>query len=154
MSGMQIGGTLAGTSYAANAQVFAPLTDESITGGKMYAIGKPNYCDRGTTIERIAGGASNKIFFMHVYALCGPDPTTGGNAWGFGGGRDAAPGISGHLPWLRASNLGQTYITTGAAFQNAPTPYYEKCKPTDPATPHVASMLVLLGDASVRVAEL
>lgn len=44
--GIVTGGALGGSSYAANAQVFAPLTDETIDGGAMYPANKPNFTDR------------------------------------------------------------------------------------------------------------
>ena len=52
----------------------------------------------------------------------------------------------------RASYLGQKAYTaaTEAAFQNQPNPYGTVCLPAIPATPHSSSMMVLLGDASVR----
>jgi prepilin-type N-terminal cleavage/methylation domain-containing protein len=151
--GIQSGGTpagLGGTSYAANAQVFAPLKDESIANPIMYTAGSANYTDRGATIARIGDGSSNTILFTHAYAVCG---ATTGPAWGYSKGKNAAPDKTFTHPWSRASFLGQTFktdVNSGVPFQNAPNPYNQKCVPTDPATPHSSAMMVLLGDASVR----
>jgi hypothetical protein len=146
--GIQNGGTLGGSSYNANAQVFAPLVDESIAGGAMNAGGKPNYCDRGAPLSRLGDGTSNIIMFTHAYALCG----TGGSAWGYGEGQAPPKAAIGNHPWSRASYAKRTYITkaTAQAFQNQPNPYASACVPTDPATPHSSAMMVVLGDASVR----
>jgi hypothetical protein len=149
--GIVEGGTLGGCSYAANAQVFAPLTDESIKGGAMHPAGKANFTDRGSTIARITDGSSNTILFTHTYALCGGK--TQGSAWGYGAGIGKAPAATDTFqPWSRASYLKQTYLTAkdAAPFQNQPNPYATKCVLTDPATPHANLMLVGLGDASVR----
>jgi len=143
------GGAYGGTSYVANAQVFAPLADETIAGGAMYPSSKPNFTDRGVPIARLQDGASNIIFFTHSYALCGRGT---GTIWGYGAGVDKPPSpIDTYQPWTRASYLNQTYLTpaNGAAFEVQPNRYLTKCSITDPATPHSA-MMVLLGDASVR----
>jgi prepilin-type N-terminal cleavage/methylation domain-containing protein len=148
--GIMNGGVLGGASYAANAQVFAPLIDESITGGGlMYAGGKPNYCDRGAPLARLGDGTSNIILFTHAYAVCG----TQGSAWGYGAGVGAAPSTAlTSQPWSRASYLKQTAMTpsTKAPFQDAPNPYTTACSATDPATPHASAMIVVLADGSVR----
>jgi prepilin-type N-terminal cleavage/methylation domain-containing protein len=147
--GIVNGGVLGGSSYAANAQVFASLVDETITGGAMQAGGKPNYCDRGAPLSRLGDGTSNIILFTHAYALCG----TQGSAWGYGAGAGAAPAATMTFqPWSRASYIKQTFLTksTAQAFQNQPNPYTSACIATDPATPHSSAMMVVLGDASVR----
>jgi prepilin-type N-terminal cleavage/methylation domain-containing protein len=155
--GILTGGTLGGTSYAANAQVFSQLVDETMTNppgatnGKQQAQTVPNYCDRGASIARIQDGSSNTIFVTHSYALCGA--STKGTAWGYSAGANTAPAAAlSYQPWSRASNIGQTSATpaTSSAFQNMPNPYLTVCKPTDPATPHSSAMMVMLGDASVR----
>jgi prepilin-type N-terminal cleavage/methylation domain-containing protein len=148
--GIVNGGTLGGASYAVNAQVFAPLTDESLNGGAMHPANKADFTDRGTSIARIQDGTSNTIFVTHTYALCG---ATQGSAWGYGAGIGKAPAAAlTFQPWSRASYLKQTFMTAkGAApFQNQPNPYATKCVATDPATPHASAMVVALGDASVR----
>ena len=158
--GILAGGTLGGTSYAVNAQVFAPIIDENgQNGGKMNAAGGANWLDRGSTIARIGDGSSNTILFMHTYAVCpnksGGKFTAGQSAWGETAGPSltakpqTAPATGG-WPWQRASYLGQTSMSTSVAFQNAPNPYSSACLYTDPATPHSSAMMVLLGDASVR----
>jgi prepilin-type N-terminal cleavage/methylation domain-containing protein len=150
---IQAGGTLGGTSYAANAQVFAPLASELLGGGAMNTAQSPNFCDRGAPLARLGDGTSNIIMIMHMYALCGAS-TTGG-AWGYTAGTGANPSATqGFQPWMRASYIrGQTYQNTAAqaAFQNQPNPYLSpNCLPKDPATPHSSAMMVALGDASVR----
>jgi type II secretory pathway pseudopilin PulG len=150
VGGIVSGGLLGGSSYAANAQVFAPLADESIKGGQMYPANKANFTDRGTSFAGITDGTSNTIFFIHAYALCG---TGQGSAWGYSAGVGKGPGAADtYQPWSRASYLKQTYMTpnNSPAFQNQPNPYATKCKATDPATPHANAMLVALGDASVH----
>ena len=158
VGGFPSGGKFGGTSYAANAQVFAPIVDENgANGGIMYPAGSPNWLDRGSTIARIGDGSSNTILFMHTYATCpnknGGLFTCGGSAWGFSAGPSLTgkPSAKGCFdPWQRASLLGQTSMSAKVAFQNAPNPWLTQCQYTDPATPHSSAMMVLLGDASVR----
>ncbi len=85
--GIIVGGTYGGTSYAANAQAFAPLEDETINGGAMYPSGKINFTDRVTSIEKLKDGSSNIIFFTHSYSLCGSRNTA--TVWGYGAGRES-----------------------------------------------------------------
>ena len=156
-----------GSSYAANAQVFAPLADEggvqpfTAAAGTMRAggAGVTNGFDRGTSISRIADGSSNTILFTHTYGQCGAST---GSLWGFGSGAGSLPAKANQSvqPWSRASYIGQIAMTpaNSAAFQNQPTPFSGTpnaqglggCDPRSPATPHSSSMMVLLGDASVR----
>jgi Protein of unknown function (DUF1559) len=146
--GIIVGGTYAGTSYAANAQAFAPLEDETINGGAMYPSSKVNFTDRATSIEKMKDGSSNVIIFTHSYALCGSTNT--GTVWGYGAGVNQPPSpIQGFQPWSRASYLNQVYSAKAGnvVFQNAPN--YAICVPALPATPHVA-MMVAMGDGSVR----
>jgi hypothetical protein len=138
-------GPYGGTSYAANAQVFSPLIDETIAGGAMYPSSKPNFTDRGSLLRDIKDGMSNVIMFTHSIAACG---TGTGTIWGYGAGVNQPPSpIDTYQPWSRASYLSQTFMTpaNGAPFQVRPT----KCNVSDPATPH-SMMMVCLGDASVR----
>ncbi len=158
VEGVIMGEKLAGTSYAANAQVFAPLMGENVTAapdgknGAMYPANKANFTDRAESLVKIRDGTSNTIFFTHTYALCGSNNS--GSAWGYGAGIGKAPEAKDTFqPWSRASYLKQTYMTTknGAVFQSAPVaPYDKNCVLTDPATPHANAMIVVLGDASVR----
>src|SRR5438105_968248 len=63
-----------GTSYAANAQVFARLTDETLQGGGfMQRPPAPSYCDRGAPLSRLSDGSTNIILFIHAYSLCGAE---------------------------------------------------------------------------------
>jgi hypothetical protein len=148
--GIQNGGVLGGSSYAANAQVFAPLVDETLGGGgMMYPATTPNFCDRGSFLANLRDGSSNTILFTHAYAVCGSQ----GSAWGYSAGINAAPSATlSFQPWSRASYIGQTSMTAAdkPAFQDRPNPYTTACIATDPATPHAGAMLVVLGDASVR----
>jgi prepilin-type N-terminal cleavage/methylation domain-containing protein len=145
-------------SYAANAQVFAPLMGELVTAapdgknGAMYGTDKAGFTDRAISLTKITDGTSNTIFFIHVYGLCGSDKS--GSAWGYGAGIGRAPEATDTFqPWSRASYLKQTYMTTkkGAVFQSAPAaPFDKNCVLTDPATPHANAMVVALGDGVVR----
>jgi prepilin-type N-terminal cleavage/methylation domain-containing protein len=66
--GIVRGGILGGSSYAANAQVFAPLVDESIGGGGlMNPATALNFCDRGSLLANLQDGSSNCILFTHAY---------------------------------------------------------------------------------------
>ncbi|HWY85438.1 MAG TPA: DUF1559 domain-containing protein [Gemmataceae bacterium] len=140
------GSVLGGSSYAANAQVFASLLDETITGGGlMNPPSTLNFCDRGSPLSQIQDGTSNTILFIHTYALCG----SGGSAWGYSAGMFHLPAAAVSVqPWSRASYIYQTSMTLSGnvVFQDRPNP----CVPTDPATPHAGAMMIVLGDASVR----
>jgi hypothetical protein len=148
--GILSGGLLGGTSYAANAQVFASLADETITGGIMQPSSKPNFTDRGAPLIRLQDGSTNVIMFMHCYGLCGP---TQGSAWGYTAGVGKPPAaVQTFHPWQRASYIGQLAITplTGQAFQNQPNPYTTVCSAKQPATPHSNSMVVCMAGGAAR----
>lgn len=153
-------GTFGGSSYAVNAQVFAPLEDEDFPGsGKMLNAPTPDYCDRGATIARLKDGSSNVIGFMHTYGLCGPNGT--GSAWGYTNGRNGPPGAAQSLqPWSRATYIGQIGMVAEGqrTFQMHPSridlPYDPtKCDPRLSVTPHTSVLMILLMDASVRGVE-
>jgi prepilin-type N-terminal cleavage/methylation domain-containing protein len=154
--GTVVGGTLGGTSYAANAQVFSPTQGELATAtqdgtnGAQFTAQRVNWFDRSTSIEKIRDGSSNTVIFIHTYALCGS--STQGSAWGHGSGIGQAPTKTpAYQPWLRSSYLNQVYMTTGAPFQNQPTPYNTAaCVWGTPATPHSSALMVAMGDGSVR----
>jgi prepilin-type N-terminal cleavage/methylation domain-containing protein len=158
VDGVIMGEKLAGSSYAANAQVFAPLIGELVTAapdgknGAMHPANNANFTDRSSSLAKIRDGTSNTIFFIHTYALCGSNKS--GSAWGYGAGIGKAPDATDTFqPWSRASYLKQTYMTTkqGAVFQSAPAaPYDKNCVLTDPATPHANAMIVGLCDGSIR----
>jgi len=164
----------AGTSYGANAQVFAPLTAEAFVANNaanqntMNAVTVQNWGDRASSIARIQDGSSNTILFMHIYAACGAS-VNGGGAWGMttsGAGGNNNPTAAQLLitanpwPWMQASTSGQNTATSTALrpFNNQPNPFNlaytaatnTGCDPTYASTPHSSAMLVLLGDASVR----
>jgi hypothetical protein len=146
--GILQGGDLGGSSYAANAQVFAPLIDETITGGgRMNPASEPDFCDRGSLLANLQDGSSNCILFTHAYAVCG----SGGSAWGYSAGANAIPSPTlSYQPWSRASYAGQTSMAAVSqpVFQNQPS--LTACAATDPATPHGDALLVVLGDGSVK----
>jgi hypothetical protein len=156
--GIVNGSHLGGSSYVANAQVFAPLQDETINGaGNMVAAPKPNYCDRGKLLADIKDGASNTIGFMHTYALCGPDGK--GSAWGYTAGLNEPPGtVQTFQPWARATYIGQSGMLAKGdrAFQVQPNPYNQKydpakgsgCNPLEPATPHGVMIVVMMGGST------
>jgi prepilin-type N-terminal cleavage/methylation domain-containing protein len=151
----------AGTSYAVNAQVFAPLLTETVSavkngsGNMQNPASTLNWGDRGGSIARIQDGSSNTIGILHVYSVCGPLPNNQGYVWGMSSGLgvpNPAPTNNTPYPWQRASALSQTYMTPAveAAFQDQPDPWVSKCSLLTPATPHSGAMMVGLMDASVR----
>jgi hypothetical protein len=158
--GVLTGGVLAGSSYGANAQVFAQLQGEMATNGpdgKNGAMQPPtvnNWTDRGISLARILDGTSNTILFIHAYAQCSKAAgAKTGSVWGYTEGAQKAPAtVQGYQPWQRASVLGQVYMgkANEVPFQNMPNPYATNCDPSMPASPHANVMIVALGDASVR----
>jgi len=158
--GIRDSATAGGTSYATNAQVFAPLQNETVQGtGSMYAAPHPNYCDRGARLSELRNGTSNTIGFTHSYSLCGSSTT--GTSWAYTGGLNMPPSITPSTqPWSRATLIGQKGMLAPGdkVFQNQPSPYGQPfdgatssgCDPSLPATPHANAMMVLLMDASVR----
>jgi prepilin-type N-terminal cleavage/methylation domain-containing protein len=177
--GIRSGETRAGTSYSANAMVFAPITAETFTAnsgtnqGQMMANNKQNWCDRGATIARLQDGSSNTILFIHVYGVCGT-AVNGGAAWGMTSSTTGTPfvnpatnntAVQGPWPWAMSSGPNSTAWNTASTttlrpFNNLPNPFNQGtvnqanppvgCDPAYASTPHSSSMLVLLGDASAR----
>jgi hypothetical protein len=154
---------LGGTSYAANALVFAPLPDERIGGGGlMHPATKPNYCDRGSPAIKIQSGTTSIIGFAHSYSLCGSDNK--GTSWLYTAGLKSPPGaVQTSQPWSKASYIGQKVIVAPGerAFQNQPSPHdrsYDAatgsgCDPLLPATPHANEiMVVMMGGAARSIA--
>jgi prepilin-type N-terminal cleavage/methylation domain-containing protein len=150
-----------GSSYAANAQVFASVVTETVTttangSGTMNSTGTLNWGDRGASIARLQDGSSNIIGVIHVYAVCGA--STNGATWGMSAGGSATGyttptlALTQPYPFQRSSTMGQVCMaaTGTAAFQNQPNPYTTACVASSPATPHSSSMMVGLMDASVR----
>jgi len=159
---------LGGSSYSANAQLFAPTSTEQTGANTMQAQGTINWCDRGSTIARIQDGSSNTIMFLHAYSVC----STGGSAWGQTNGspKQPAPALATSYPWQRSGANGMVQTTNSTAsgpvgpnnttgtFGNLANPFNQAyvaasgtgCNPAVPNTPHSSAMMVNLGDASVR----
>jgi prepilin-type N-terminal cleavage/methylation domain-containing protein len=135
---------LGATSYGANAQLFC-TTD---------ATGRFINADRGSSIGGIADGSSNTIAFAEKYGDCGSSPNQGGSLWYyyknnlplspiFAGFSDTA----GNEYWQDPRIWG-----TGSKvmFQVAPRFDSSNCDPLRAQTPHLAGILVVLADGSVR----
>jgi len=130
------------SSYAANFQVFGSANTQ--TGAFVG-------WDGGRAIEGITDGSSNTIFLAEKYGLCG----SWGTLWGAKGSDPTANGS--YNSWLA---LFQTEYTSGdanaigptAMFQVTPNPYTDstKCTYYLAQTPHTGTILVALGDGSVR----
>jgi len=174
--GIISGGTLGGSSYGANAQVFAPLINESTNGGGMNATTVLNWGDRGAGIGRIQDGSSNTILVDHVYSVCGTAGTQGA-AWGMTASTAAAvaqpasPIAAPNLyPFTRCdqqqvnnaisgNGVPQVIGANTPPFNNLPNPFssaytagppVQGCSADRPSTPHSSAFMCLLGDASVR----
>ena len=118
--GILSGGVFGGSSYAANAQVFAALQGENLTAtpngkdGAMQPVTVANFADRGAAISRILDGSSNTILFIHSYAQCSKSGGATGTTWGYSPGVNKPPDTTqGYQPWSRASLLGQKYMCRG-----------------------------------------
>jgi prepilin-type N-terminal cleavage/methylation domain-containing protein len=122
----------AGTSYAANFQVFGMGNYPSKFGGTDWAA---RY-----NIGNIPDGTSNTVAFTSRYAACGST----GNLWAWPGG-DWGPNSWGvtfaNSPW--GGNWNQP-----PQFQ--PNPWNTVCDPTRPSTGHSGACVTALMDGSVR----
>jgi prepilin-type N-terminal cleavage/methylation domain-containing protein len=146
---------LAGTSYGANAQVFATCT------------GPPNYTCNGTpgtaTIPAtFADGTSNTILFTEKYKKCEAKTSLNGGATYSG----SAWGRSVFLPGpFNANTLGSSFgpyfafagrflVGPNYTFQVQPTPFDNNttgvCDYRRPNSPHTAGINIVLADGSVR----
>jgi prepilin-type N-terminal cleavage/methylation domain-containing protein len=129
----------AGTSYAANAQVFA--TTDATTGQQAD-------WDRGASIAKIRDGSSNTIAWAERYLDCytgNPGPANGGSLWGVMWG-----------PWwpifmADATGGGMSYVGTGAnaMFQIQPSGS-STCDTFRAHSIHSGGIQVGLFDGSVR----
>jgi len=157
--GIQDGSTLGGTSYSANAMLFATNTlsgaSPNFSATQSATVGQA--WDSGLTIARIQDGSSNTIAFAHSYTRCGSTATQG-TVWGYYNAGNAPTGTSGP-PFFASTVLGQPSAYNMAIhFQNTPSPYnaayvaapLSGCNPLWPATPHSSAMIVGLADGSTR----
>jgi prepilin-type N-terminal cleavage/methylation domain-containing protein len=139
-------GAWAGSSYAANFQVF---------GRSGFGTGWGTSWQAQFNIGNIPDGTSNTVGFSEKYAACGSgSTTTGGNLWSWPGGdwgNEWGP------EFAVAPNASAPQITSpnGAGNWNLPpqiqpNPWQTVCDYTRPSTPHTAVCQVLLMDGSVR----
>lgn len=121
----------AGTSYAANFQVFGNSPVGGPNGNNWMAP---------FNIGNIPNGTSNTVGLAERYSACGG----GGNLWTWPGG-DWGPNSWGvtfaNSPW--GGNWNMTMMI-------APNPWNTACDPTRPSTGHTTAGLVTMMDGSVR----
>jgi prepilin-type N-terminal cleavage/methylation domain-containing protein len=125
----------AGSSYAANFQVFGMGNVGSRFGGTDWA---PKY-----TIGNIPDGTSNVVSFTEKYSACQAS-NGGGNLWTWPGGDwgpDWCPTFA-NSPWGRNWN---------ALPQFQPNPYNTVCDASRPSTGHTGAIVTGLCDGSVRM---
>jgi prepilin-type N-terminal cleavage/methylation domain-containing protein len=160
-------------SYAANALAFSEATYD--TPGNYLTcyvhgplVSSTNYFKQlypfTTGGKRIPAdfpdGTSNTIFYTEKYGICSPDGNgdNGGNQWASRYEAQTSPYIG-----FQAPNAGLAYGTNqpgqqaviygvAAHFQVQPMPYLGAggCKPGIASTGHTGSIMVCLGDGSVR----
>jgi prepilin-type N-terminal cleavage/methylation domain-containing protein len=127
------------SSYAANAQVF---------GSANGSNGQLTAWDGGRKIETIADGSSNTILFTEKYGNCANSSASGGNEWG--------SVSAGYMPTFQNNqNGGNSYAgppsnSPNAMFMIQPNPYQTVCDPYRASGAHTNTILVALGDGSVR----
>ncbi|PWT84420.1 MAG: hypothetical protein C5B56_15620 [Proteobacteria bacterium] len=112
------------SSYAASAPVFA-------YNGAGIGV-------QGPKTSVIRDGVSNTIFFAEKYARCGNQGTCWGDAYGAG------------LTPMFASSVATTNPLTYPMFQVSPNPNTNPCNAALASTPHMAGMVVGMGDGSTR----
>jgi prepilin-type N-terminal cleavage/methylation domain-containing protein len=130
----------AGSSYAANAMLFArtdPTGAMPVTGGSF---------DSGLSIGKIKDGSSNTIAFIEKRGDClsGVTATDGGSLWGV----EWAPWWP--FVWCSWPGIDQPYLQTDNNIRPLIQPDDSTCDWHRPSTPHTAVTLVGLGDGSVR----
>jgi prepilin-type N-terminal cleavage/methylation domain-containing protein len=134
-----------GTSYGANAQVFAPTSGPPWPG----TIRTDQYGYWGsyaTLASSFQDGTSNTILFAEKYARCDRGNQFGGSIWGFNN-----PGEPYIAPTVFNSAAGNVAIT--GKFLVRPNPFMgaaSQCDYALPATPHTGAIMVCMADASVR----
>jgi len=124
----------AGSSYAANFQLFGMGSRNSQFGGTDWAS---KY-----TIGNIPDGTSNTVGWTEKYAACQAS-NGGGNLWSWPGGDwgpDWCPTFA-NSPWGRNWN---------GLPQYQPNPYNTVCDASRPSTGHTGVCLTALMDGSVR----
>jgi len=124
----------AGSSYAANFQVFGLASVNSQFGGTDWG---PKY-----NVGNIPDGSSNTVFMVEKYAACQAS-NGGGNLWTWPGGDwgpDWCPTFA-NSPWGRNWNQ---------LPQFQPNPYNTVCDASRPSTGHSGTCIVGMGDGSIR----
>jgi prepilin-type N-terminal cleavage/methylation domain-containing protein len=130
-------GTAGGTTYAANAQVFATAnsTTWKVTNCQNYPRIPASFQD----------GTSNTIIFTEKYGTCtGPASSTAGSMWAR---RSPVPSTYGpYFAYGTADLVGPMY-----SFQVQPRPYLGNCNYRLPSSPHTGGIMAGMGDGSVRL---
>jgi prepilin-type N-terminal cleavage/methylation domain-containing protein len=129
-----------GTSYAANAQVFATSFDANFQphSGQGYARIPATFTD----------GTSNTVVFAEKLAQCGENSTGARNGGSFWYRNNFT---STYGPYFDARSEAVQYYNN--TFQVKPVPFTDPtvCKYYLPSTGHTGGMIVGLGDGSVRL---
>jgi prepilin-type N-terminal cleavage/methylation domain-containing protein len=129
--------TVAGSSYAANAQVFGTVTATGQMQQGTFA-GAAGWYGAARLPATFQDGTSNTIMYAEKYARCG----SAGNLWSWWNFDQWQPAFE--VSW------NATAYTNASKFLYQPSPFLTNCDPTRASTPHAGGILVTLGDASVR----
>jgi hypothetical protein len=144
---------IAHSGYAANAQVFAVVRSD----GRLVAYGDGAGPNGVASLTRsFSDGTSNTILFGEKYSRCdltrAPAYDWNGTWWNYGWCNDATWYLG--SPFFACDYYG-TYpnaIGPGSVFQVTPTPFDgPACDPARLQAPRPGGLLVVLGDASVRM---
>jgi prepilin-type N-terminal cleavage/methylation domain-containing protein len=151
IDGVNLGSFSVGaTSYGANAQVFG-TTSAPPSPGPLQLDGYGVWGGIARIPATFQDGTSNTILFAEKYARCDRSASQfGGSAWG-ANNPTIAPGASTFAPTVFNSMNGN--IAIQGLFLLKPTPYKGAASQCDYAlasSPHTGTLLVGLGDASVR----